>query len=231
MKTIGIETSGLVGSVALCDGLEVLAQMSFEKGMRHGKALVPSIGEMCKSLGLEPEDIDLIAVSHGPGSYTGLRVGITCAKVLAYTLSRPLVAVSTLDVLAENAPRSEGGIVCPVLDARREQVYACIYRCEKDVWRRVSEPMVVYPQKLLEELPRPALVFGDGSVRYKKVFSVDGVSFGDDDMGVARAGVVARLGQRAFGEGDVIDPYRLQPLYMRIPEAEEKWKARSKQGG
>lgn len=231
MKTIGIETSGLVGSVALCDGSEVLAQRSFDKGMRHGKALVPSIEEMCKSLGLEPEDIDLIAVSHGPGSYTGLRVGITCAKVLAYTLSRPLVAVSTLDVLAENAPRSEGGIVCPVLDARRERVYACIYRCEKDVWRRVSEPMVVYPQKLLEELPRPALVFGDGSVKYTKVFSVDGVDFGDDDMGMAKARVVASLGRTAFDKGETIDPYQLQPLYMGIPEAEEKWKARMKQGG
>ncbi len=230
MKTLGIETSGLVGSVALCDGSELLAERSFEKGMRHGKALVPSLEEMFRSLGLEAEDVDLIAVSHGPGSYTGLRVGVTCAKVLAYTLGRPLVAVSTLDVLAENAPRGEGRVVCPVLDARREQVYACIYRCTEGLWRRVSQPMVVYPQKLLEELPRPALVFGDGAVKYREVFGVNGISFGEENMAVAGASVVARLGQRSFEGGEVIDPYRLQPLYMRVPEAEEKWKARKKQG-
>jgi hypothetical protein len=90
--------------------------------------------------------------------------------------------------------------------------------------------MVVYPQKLLEELPRPALVFGDGAVKYREVFGVDGISFGEENMAVAGASVVARLGQRSFERGEVIDPYRLQPLYMRVTEAEEKWKARMKQG-
>ncbi len=229
MKVLGIETSGLVGSVAVCEDGEthVLAERSFEKGMRHGKALVPSIEDMFRTLGLESEAIDLIAVSHGPGSYTGLRVGVTCAKVLAYTLGKPLVAVSTLDVLAENAPPDEITI-CPVLDARREQVYACIYKRSDAVWQRLSEPMVIYPQKLLEMLPRPVLMFGDGTDRYREVFTADGVAFGGNEMGAARARVVARLGKTAFDKGEIIDPYRLQPLYMRIPEAEEKWKVRQK---
>ncbi|MFQ5862557.1 MAG: tRNA (adenosine(37)-N6)-threonylcarbamoyltransferase complex dimerization subunit type 1 TsaB, partial [Candidatus Brocadiales bacterium] len=229
MKVLGIETSGLVGSVALCEDSGVLAEKSFEKGMRHGKALVSSLEDMFQGLGLEPEEIDLIAISHGPGSYTGLRVGVTCAKVLAYTLGKPLVAVPTLDVLAENAPPKEMAI-CPVLDARRKQVYACIYKRSGAMWQRSSKPMVIYPQKLLEMLPRPVLTFGDGTTVYKEVFTADGVTFGGDEMGVARARVVARLGKKVFDKGEISDPYLLQPLYLRVSEAEEKWEARRMQG-
>lgn len=231
MKVLGIETSGLVGSVALCEDSGVLAERSFEKGMRHGKALVPSLESVFRELSLEPEKIDLIAVSHGPGSYTGLRVGVTCAKVLAHTLGKPLVAVPTLDVLAENAP-PEAVTACPVLDARRERVYACIYRRTRDLWQPSSGPRVIEPQELMDILPRPALLFGDGTVKYKELFTADGITFGSDEMGVARARIVAHLGKRIFDEGGkTIDPYKLEPLYMRIPEAEEKLAARRKQAG
>lgn len=210
--------------MAICEDSSILEEKSFDKGMRHGKALVSSMEDMFKSSGVEPDDIGLIAVSNGPGSYTGLRVGVACAKSIAYTLGKPLVAVSTLDVLAENAPASET-TVCPVLDARREQVYACIYKRSGVLWQRTSELMVIYPRKLVELLPRPLLIFGDGAVRYREVFAVDGVTFGGGEMGMARASAVARLGRAAFERGEVIDPYRLQPLYMRVPEAEEKWEA------
>lgn len=230
MKVLGIETSGLVGSVALGEDSSILEERSFNRGMRHGKALVSSLEDMFKSLGVEPDEIGLIAVSSGPGSYTGLRVGIACAKAMAYTLGKPLVAVSTLDVLAENAPTNET-TVCPVLDARREQVYARIYKRSGALWRRSSGLMVIYPRKLLELLPRPLLIFGDGAAKYREVFAVDGVTFGGGEMGMARASAVARLGRAAFERGEVIDPYRLQPLYMRIPEAEEKWEAHRKGSG
>ncbi len=229
MKVLGIETSGEVGSVAICEDSGVLAERSFQKGMRHGKALVSSLQDIFCELGLDPEEIDLIAVSHGPGSYTGLRVGVTCSKVLAFALRKPLVAVSTLDVLAENAPPKETAI-CPILDARRKQVYACIYRHSGTTWQRSSEPMVAYPQRLLEMLPLPILIFGDGANRYREVFTIDGVTFGDKETGVARAHVVASLGKRAFDKGEISDPYQLQPLYMRIPEAEEKLEMRRMQG-
>lgn len=230
MKILGIETSGLVGSVAICSGSAVLAEKSFEKGMRHGKALVSSLEGICKELSLGPRGIDLIAVSQGPGSYTGLRVGVTCAKVLAYTLEKPLVAVSTLDVLAENAPPEETA-VCPVLDARRERVYACIYRRSGATWQRSSEPMVIEPRDLAARLPRHVLLFGDGMDKYKEVFAADGVRFGDDKLTIAKARVVAGLGREIFEKGETVDPYQLQPLYMRVPEAEEKWAARQKKPG
>lgn len=91
--------------------------------------------------------------------------------------------------------------------------------------------MVIYPRKLLELLPRPLLIFGDGAAKYREVFAVDGVTFGGGEMGMARASAVARLGRAALERGEIIDPYRLQPLYMRVPEAEEKWEAHRKGSG
>lgn len=224
MKIIGIETSGWVGSVALCEDDVVLGERSLEKGMRHGKLLVPSLEEIFREVGLSTEEVDLIAVSHGPGSYTGLRVGITCAKTLAYALKRPLVPVPTLDVLAENFTPDKMSI-CPVIDARRKAVYACIYKPLDSLWHRVSDLLVISPQALLDILPKPILIFGDGAVAYKDVFAVEGINFGDEEMGVAKARIVACLGWRAFKRGKVCDPFQLQPLYLRRPEAEERWEA------
>ncbi|HHT9153513.1 MAG TPA: tRNA (adenosine(37)-N6)-threonylcarbamoyltransferase complex dimerization subunit type 1 TsaB, partial [Candidatus Hypogeohydataceae bacterium YC40] len=167
LRVVAIETSGMIGSVAVCEGppkADCLRERSLEKGVvstasaeqfgseltaeertaeasggpgvkKHGQALLPSINEIFAELGWRPEDIDLIAVSHGPGSFTGLRIGITCAKTLAYVLEKPLVAVPTLDVLAENVTPGQTPI-CPILDAKRRAVYACIYKPVNGIWQR-----------------------------------------------------------------------------------------------
>ncbi|HHT9117984.1 MAG TPA: tRNA (adenosine(37)-N6)-threonylcarbamoyltransferase complex dimerization subunit type 1 TsaB [Candidatus Hypogeohydataceae bacterium YC38] len=238
MMTIGIETSGQVGSVAVCEDGKVLAEKYFEKGMRHGRELLPSLKTMFQELGWSTEKVDLIAVSQGPGSYTGLRVGITCAKTLAYALKRPLVPVPTMDVLAENVPPGDVAI-CPILDARRNQVYACIYKpggrapgykvgassLALGLWHKVSDYLVITPKELVGILPSPVLVFGDGAFLYRDIFLQEGIIFGSEEMGIPAARVVARLGAEAFRRGTSCDPVQLQPLYLRKSEAEEKWKA------
>lgn len=237
MMTIGIETSGQVGSVAVCEDDRVLGERYFEKGMRHGRELLPSLEAMFQELGWSTEGVGLIAVSQGPGSYTGLRVGITCAKTLAYALKKPLVPVPTLDVLAENAPPGDVAI-CPILDARRSQVYACIYKpggggapgYEKEAplslsRHKASNYLVIAPKELVNILPRPVLVFGDGAFLYKDVFLQEGIIFGSEEMGIPAARIVAQLGLEAFKRGISCDPVQLQPLYLRKSEAEEKWKA------
>ncbi len=255
MRVVAIETSGMVGSVAVCEGgvgggLTTLGERSFERGAastpsppqpalersegadsragpggpgvkRHGQALLPSIEEIFRDLGWRPEDTDLIAVSHGPGSFTGLRVGITCAKTLAYVLRKPLVAVPTLDVLAENVTPGDTPI-CPILDAKRRAVYACIYRPVNGVWQRQTDCMAIEPHSLLPLLPRPVLIFGDGVPPYKELFHVDGIIIKDGELGTARARVVARLGIQLYEKDEISDPFQLQPLYLRRPEVEEK---------
>ncbi|MBT3881430.1 MAG: tRNA (adenosine(37)-N6)-threonylcarbamoyltransferase complex dimerization subunit type 1 TsaB, partial [Candidatus Scalindua sp.] len=102
MKVLGIETSGLVGNIAVCDGDRVVARKTYGKNFSHGKEIVSTIELLFNEIKLDPSNIDLIAVSTGPGSYTGLRVGVTCAKTLAYGLGKPVIDVPTLDVLVEN---------------------------------------------------------------------------------------------------------------------------------
>jgi tRNA threonylcarbamoyladenosine biosynthesis protein TsaB len=240
LKVVAIETSGMVGSVAVCEDSYCLRERSFERGAvappgvsavsasgrpgvkKHGQALLPSLKEMFDELGLQPKDTDLIAVSHGPGSFTGLRIGITCAKTLAYVLKKPLVAVPTLDVLAENVTPDHTHI-CPLLDAKRKAVYACIYKSVNATWQRQTDFMAIEPQALLTLLPRPSLIFGDGVPPYKALFSQDGIIIGESGLGIARSRVVARLGIQLYEKGQTCDPFQLQPLYLRRTEAEEKW--------
>ncbi|MDO8141498.1 MAG: tRNA (adenosine(37)-N6)-threonylcarbamoyltransferase complex dimerization subunit type 1 TsaB [Candidatus Brocadiales bacterium] len=111
MKVLGIETSGNIGGVAVCENKHVIAAKNFS-GMQHGKELIPAIRTTLHEIGWKPRDIDLIAVNVGPGSYTGLRVGVTCAKTLAYALNKPVVDVPIFDIIAENY--AMGAIpICP----------------------------------------------------------------------------------------------------------------------
>lgn len=237
MKVLGIETSGGVGSIAICEDDRVVWERCFEKGLRHGTELITSIKAVLEEPHWKPSDIELIAVSAGPGSYTGLRVGITCAKALAYALNKPVVAVPTLDVLAENAPVNSHA-VCPVLDAKRMCVYACVYKSRvesrelrvegKDsqisCWERVSDFLVITPEELLALLPRPVVVFGDGTKPYFETFKQEGILIGEEEMGIAHARVVARLGRKLYESGSQAKAYgyNLTPVYLRRPEPIER---------
>lgn len=251
MKVLGIETSGSVGSIAICEDDRVVWERCFEKGLRHGTELITSIKAVLEEPHWKPSDIELIAVSAGPGSYTGLRVGITCAKALAYALNKPVVAVPTLDVLAENAPVNSHA-VCPVLDAKRMCVYACVYKSrvesrelrvegkdltpplsppsqggERGGWERVSDFLVIPPRQLLALLPRPVIVFGDGTKPYFETFKQEGILIGEEEMGIAHARVVARLGRKLYESGSQAirlrrNGYNLTPVYLRKPEPIER---------
>src|SRR5574337_469088 len=165
MKVLGIETSGNVGGVAICEDRHIIIAKDFG-GMQHGKELIPTIKNAFLEIGWTPKDIDLIAVDVGPGSYTGLRVGVTCAKTMAYALNKPVIDVPIFDIIAETY--AIGSIpICPIIDARRKHVYACIYKLEGVQRKRHSEFLVIRPEKLLPILPRPVIVFGDGIIPYK----------------------------------------------------------------
>ena len=126
MKVLGIESSGMRGGIALLESGQVRGTRLFEKGMVHGREIAPSIRSLLDELAWAPEAIDLIACDIGPGSYTGLRVGLAAAKGLALALGRPLVGVASLDAMAE-AARDCGDVLCPLLDAKWGQLYGAIY--------------------------------------------------------------------------------------------------------
>lgn len=228
MNIIAIETSSRVGSVALVRDGEVARALSFEKGMEHGRLLQVKLDEVCRAEGVAPRrDIDAIAVSQGPGSFTGLRVGVACAKALAFAIERPVVAVCSFDALALNAPE-DAERVCASLDAKRGDVYYGVYERAGRDWIRRGGPAVARPEDVVAKLERPVWVLGDAARAHREAFSGEGVHIAPEEAWTVRAGAVGLLGHRMAIEGRFADPDALVPIYLRRPEAEEKRLARSK---
>ena len=226
MKVVGIETSGSIGSVAVCDGNTVVGRHTFGKASNHGKEIVSSLEAVFNEVKWKPEDIDLIAVSIGPGSYTGLRIGVTCAKTLAYGLGKPVIDVPTLDVLAGNI-KDDVKHICPVIDAKRKRVYACIYSRNNSKNKRTTDFLIITPGELKDILPESTLIFGDGVAPYKEIFAQMKVTIIEDEKpGIAEAVDVARLGLERYEQGERCEINALVPLYLRKSEAEEKLQER-----
>ncbi len=223
MKVVGIETSGLIGNIAVCDGNRVVAKKSYGKNFSHGKEIVSSLESIFNEIKWEPNDIDLIAVSIGPGSYTGLRIGVTCAKTLAYGLEKPVIDVPTLDVLAENVKDNNAKIICPVIDAKRKSVYACMYDRNNNKNKRITDFLIISPDSLIDMLPDSALIFGDGIASYKHIFAQKNLTIVEDEkLGIADAANVARLGMERYEQGMRCEINALVPLYLKKSEAEER---------
>jgi len=220
MLTLGIETSSRLGSVALWRDGQPLGERVLSQALDHGALLFVELRRLFEELALAPSDLDLIAVSLGPGSFTGLRIGLTAARTAAYVLGKPLLGVGSLDVLAENAP-PEARTVATALDAKRGDVYACVFGREHGRLRRRSAYQVVKPEEL--DLPTPCHVLGDALARYRSAFERPGAVLLDEDLWRPRATVVARLGAERFAAGERQDLHSLEPLYLRRPEAEEVW--------
>jgi len=225
MKVVGIETSGLIGNIAVCDGSTVVGKKTYGKNFSHGKEIVSSLKSIFNEIKWEPNDIDLIAVSIGPGSYTGLRIGVTCAKTLAYGLGKPVIDVPTLDVLVENVRDNNAKTICPVIDAKRKSVYACIYDRNNNENRKITDFLIISPDGLIDMLPESTLIFGDGIAPYKDIFSQKDLAIVEDEkLGIADAANVAGLGMERYEQGMRCEINALAPLYLRKSEAEERQK-------
>jgi len=215
MKVLGIETSGERGGVALLEDDRVLAVRRFTEGMVHGREIAPALRAMLLDLGLSPGALDLVACDIGPGSYTGLRVGLAAAKGLAFALGKPLVGVPSLDALAE-AARGRARLLCPVLDARWGQIYGALY----EDGRRTGEFRAEPPEAFAARVPPGALVFGDALETYGELFRHR--SQAPRELWDPRPETIALLGGRLHRQGLCGDPAALVPLYLRPTEAELK---------
>jgi tRNA threonylcarbamoyladenosine biosynthesis protein TsaB len=232
MRTLAIETSGPRGGIALLDDGRLLAEAALAEGLRHGRDLVAVARDACDRAGLDVRRIDLVAVSIGPGSFTGLRVAVTVAKVMAWDTGSRVVGVPTLRAMAANAPPEAARIV-PILDAKRGGLYASVFERRgpepgeaawKDGLVETFGPALVEPEALAARLGRPALVLGRGIVKARPALA--GVDLAPEDLWDPRPGVVGRLGLEMAARGQFADPWRLEPVYIRRPEAEEIWERR-----
>lgn len=221
---LAIETSGRVGSVALVEAGGVLAEDAFPHGLQHAAEIIPRIDRLCRERGRTPADLREIYVSAGPGSFTGLRIGVTLAKTLAFATGARIVAVPTASVLVQNAP-PEAMHVIIVLDAKRDQIFTARFARRGDAWAPVEPAHLDDLPSMLSRAPRPVHLLGEGIPYHEKFLPQDhpGVIVTPAELWRARAAAVAEAGIRLAREGRFVDPDRFAPIYIRKPEAEEKW--------
>lgn len=222
MLVLAIETSGPIGSVALCQHDAPLAEQTLELGRKHAQSLVPAIRHALDGCSRSPRDVGLLAVSIGPGSYTGLRVGVTCAKTLAYAASCPLVAVDTLRAIACNAP-ADVSCVEVIADAQRGELFAGRYeRSGTGTWLRSGEIRVLGAQDWAAGLAGAPTVSGPGLEKFGALVAGRCRVLGPEYR-VPTAANVARLAVEMLAAGETVDPWDVEPLYLRRSSAEVQW--------
>ena len=230
MKVLSIETSTMLGGVAVVDeNAGLIAETRLNVKSTHSERLMSVIDSVLKESMMSLNDIDAFAVSIGPGSFTGLRIGLSTAKGLSYATGKPLITVPTLDAFAWNFPFSSCP-VCIMLDARRNEVYTAVYRWQKNGFDRMMEELSVKPLDILEKLKGPVIFAGEGVHIYleliKEVMKENAIIAPPDKM-VPSPSNVAMLGMAKALQHDYTDASRVVPFYIRRSEAEVKLSEKS----
>jgi len=232
MRILALETSDARGGIALADGPDLVEEVRLAEGLRHGRDLVLSARAACERAGWDPRRLDVVAVSIGPGSFTGVRIAVVLAKVLAWDTGARVVGVPSLRVLAENAPAGCGRVAA-VRDAKRGGLFASIFERRPgtsaatprlEAFAEVFGPALIEPEDLARRLAPPACVLGHGVEKGRAALA--GFDLAPAESWDARPGVAARLGGELAARGEFADPLRLEPVYIRPPEAEEIWQRR-----
>ena len=225
MNILAIDTSGVTASVAILRDENVLAEIFLNLGRNHSEILLPSIDHLLIATGLDLKAIDVFACTVGPGSFTGIRIGVSTVKGLALAVDRPIVGLSALEVLAMNAMGFQKKI-CPMIDARREQVYAGSYADDgAEALTNIIPERLFKADDFLELIGGDAVFIGTGAVKYGEIIQrkLAGRSyFVVGHLHQVHASAVGVLAGRKALAGEMTDAVKLIPLYLRRSEAEEK---------
>jgi tRNA threonylcarbamoyladenosine biosynthesis protein TsaB len=224
MKLLAIETSTMVGGVAIMEDDTLIAESRINVKVTHSERIMGAIDHILIQSGMKIDDVDVFAIAIGPGSFTGLRVGLSTVKGLVYATGKRLVSVPTLEAFAWNMPFSKYQ-VCPLLDARKKEVYAGIFRWDGNGFARVMNEQTIKIDKLLSLINEPTIFLGEGSIIYKdsiKAWLNDSAIFGNPQDMVPSPANVAYIGMIKAKKGEFEDPIKLVPLYIRKSEAEIK---------
>lgn len=227
MKILGIDSSGLVATVAIQSDDILVGEYTIHNKKTHSQTLLPMIQDMLRMAEVPVEELDAIAVAAGPGSFTGLRIGAATAKGLGQALNIPLVAVSSLEGLAYNLAGADA-LVCPIMDARRNQAYYGIYDVSGELPVVVAEqdaaPIDTVLQKA-RETGREMIFVGDGvPVFANRIAEEEGLAYrlGADNVRYQKASSVAALGRKLMEQGKEMPAERFAPIYLRLSQAERE---------
>ena len=227
---LAIETSGRHGSVSLGRGDDLLASEHLTQQRRHNVGLMPAIDRLCREHGASPRELRELYVSLGPGSFTGLRVGITTAKMIALATGAKVVGVPTLEVLSPNAP-DEVEHVAVGLNLKRETLYSAVFRRPRkrhpggNGVALLVDPALRTLEELLRVTPRPAALIAEKLPDHAATLP-DDIAALPPSAAVARSEIVWHLGRERAKRGDFTVPAKLRPLYVREPEAVTLWNQR-----
>ena len=226
MKILALETSATAASVAVCED-EVLIAQSFQRtGLTHSATLMPMLEAMLKNAGLALDEMDLIAVASGPGSFTGLRIGVSAAKGLAWPLNKPCAGVSTLEAMAWQMSGMEG-VVCAAMDARRQQVYNALFDMQDGKPIRLTSDRAISLEDLgaeLANIKKTQILVGDGAYLCYNSFQNKGypVQMPPAHLQFQSAWSVARCALEQARTGQLVDSAGLIPNYHRLSQAERE---------
>lgn len=229
MKILAVDTATTSCSVAVVDQTSICAELTTLKKQTHSKHLMTSIDSVLKSAGFRVGDLDGLAVTIGPGSFTGLRIGIATIKGIASAVDKPVVGISSLEALAcQCTDRSY--LICPLLDARKSEVYGVTYRFSEDCLIQQTAPCAVKPEAFVRKINEPCVFIGSGAQLYqKKIQDALGGNayFVPDKQNIIRASTIALLSLKKFKINDTVGVGDLIPLYIRKSDAELSMAAKS----
>lgn len=226
MLILAFESSATAASAALLQDGRLLSQVSQCSKLTHSRTLLPMAEDMLKNTELSLSDVDLFAVAHGPGSFTGIRIGVSMVKGLSWASGKPCVGVSTLEAMAWHG-LAAGGIVCPVMDARRNQVYNALFEIRDGRPVRLTEDRPIALPELIEELLArnvPVFLVGDGTELCAKAFAAASLPFAAAPENLrwqSAWGVAMAAMDKEPGTADT-----LLPVYLRLSQAERERQAR-----
>lgn len=226
MKILAIDTSAVTATVCVADENKTLGEISYTTALTHSQTIMPMIDELLKGLNLTIKDIDAFACSNGPGSFTGLRIGIGTIKGLAFGADKEVVGVSTLEALSYNVPFSDY-IISPIMDARRNQVYNAFYRFEDGKMKCIKEPRAISIEDLALEIKEKTVFVGDGVLPYKEKLTEllgNKALFAPANLCLQRASSVAMA---AFDK-ETVHPRELTAIYLRKSQAERELEEKTK---
>lgn len=225
MKILAIESASVIASCAVSENDMVLGEYSLGHKKTHSEKLMPLIEKLLEDMEINIKDFELIAISEGPGSFTGLRIGASIAKSIAYAINVPIVNIPTMKSLASNIYSTDKYIV-PVMDAKSGRLYSGIYTWENDnliTFKEQFPSTIEELVELLNNLKKPIILSGDGSENYKNIFTEKlkiEYTFSPKQFNMLSASSLACLGYSMYLNGETINPSEFYPKYLRLSQAE-----------
>jgi len=216
MKILSLDTSTRILTMAINEDKEIIFEFEREIDSGCNKILFPLLKEILEKNSLSLEDIDLFAVGIGPGSFTGTRIALSVMKTFSYLKNKPIIGVSTLDTIAYNLRGEINDLICPILDAKRGNLYTAIYQKRREKLERISEYLLISLEELIKKINSSVFFLGDGIFLYRKEIlkKIPQAKFGNCNLWYPKAGNLGIIAYERFKEGKSDSSFELVPLYL-----------------